>query len=241
MNSFFVYGGCISRDVFNPEYNKGGIKLAHYAARTSIAKFTSPPCKITIDDEKITSSFQRKILKNDFHNNIFKYIDVVDYDYLLIDLMFLRYSIVKYGNAWLTYSSELKKTGLISSKNQRLCVKDDAFWDKFKEGLDHLFLRLQSLNKLRGVVVNELYLATADFLGEKFSNQEYIYSQNRYLEKAYDIMKGYIDKSNFISYDPKLFVANPDHRWGRDPMHYKDEFYIESYNKLRGLDENSGG
>lgn len=235
MKKIFVYGGCVSRDVFNPEYNSGNIQLGEYIARYSLAKLADEPTRLEIDNDKITSAFQRKLLKNDSENNLLKYIDRSNADFFLMDCLFLKYKLAFYNNTWLTYSSELKRTGIIRSTHKMISYENDLFWDKFKQGLDRLFEYMEVNNKLKTVYINKLYLAQIDSSEEVFKNQEYIESQNECLDKAYNILKGYLKPEQFLSYDQDLFIANPDHRWGKDPMHFIDEFYITSYNKLSNL------
>lgn len=40
---------------------------------------------------------------------------------------------------------------------------------------------------------------------------------------------------NTVTYDPALFVADPEHKWGYDPMHYISDFYEASYVKISRL------
>ena len=46
------------------------------------------------------------------------------------------------------------------------------------------------------------------------------------------ILAEYLKAEQFLEYDKKFFVANSEHRWGRDPMHYIYDFYHNSYEKI---------
>lgn len=235
MKSFFVYGGCVSRDVFNPEYNQGAINLSNYIARYSVVKLTDDSVNLNFDTDKITSSFQKKLLKNETSNNLLRQISDSKIDVFLMDCLFLKYKLAFYNKTWLTYSSELKRTGLIRSTHKFISYHDQFFWDKFIEGIERLFQHMSLEGKLEKVFINELFLAKKDSSGNYFSNVEHIDAQNNCLKKAYDILRCYLNPEQFITYDKKLFIANPNHRWGLDPMHFIDDFYHDSYQKLMHL------
>lgn len=232
MKNLFVYGGCVSRDVFNPEYNEGKIALSNYIARYSIAKLQEKAVRLNFEDNKITSAFQKKLLLTESRNLLLTSIRSSNFDYLLMDIMYLRYRLVFYKNSWLTYSSELKKTGLIRSTHQVISSKDILFWDKVKVGLDLLFEELTNVGKLDNVLINKLYLSTHKENGERFDNQGYIAYQNSVLDKGYDLLSKYLKPSQFLNYEKSLFVSKIDHKWGLDPMHYIDDLYKTCYDKI---------
>lgn len=232
MNNIFIYGGCVSRDIFSPEYNCGGLKLANYIARSSIVKLAEKPVKIEIDKHKVQSPFQRRLLIGDSENLLLSVVEKSDFDFFLMDFMYLRYRVIAYQNTWLTYSNELKKSGVIKSSGKMLSFNDSIFWDKFKKGVQLLLLTLDRKQKLSGVLINKLYLATCDEQGNLLENQDYIERFNAVLDKAYDYIDGYLSSEQSIVYDKDLFVSNSTHKWGADPMHYIDAFYKESYSKI---------
>lgn len=232
MTNFFVYGGCISRDIFNPEYNVNKLKLVHYAARTSVVKLSSPPYLSEIRSKYITSPFQSKAINNDAKNNLLEYIKKINFDFFLMDFMFLKYRVVEYKNTWLTYSSELKKAKVISSSNQMINAEMKDFWVRFEEGLRLLLDALDKKGHLDSLILNKLYLSEKDSDNIDFDNQSYIFKQNEHLEKAYSIAGKYLNHNQFIVYDENLFVGDPNHKWGRDPMHYIPAFYEDSYSQL---------
>src|SRR5690606_16231404 len=134
--------------------------------------------------EKVSSPFQRRLLKNDSENNLLKFINSDDFDLFLMDLLFLRYRVVKYFDTWLTYSNELKKSGSLESFGKVINYDHQLFWDKFKIGVDLLFSTLDKKNSLNKVLINKLYLSTHNEKGEAFENQQYIYKFNSVLDRA---------------------------------------------------------
>ena len=232
MKKIFVYGGCVSRDVFNPVFNKGGIELVNYVARSSIVKIKDKPIRIIIDNKKISSQFQRKLLINDSENNLLKLVENEDFDIFFMDLLFLRYRVVSYRGTWLTYSNELKRSGVLGSFSKVINYDHDLFWDKFKAGVDFLFEVLSDRGMLSRVLVNKLYLSSCTDMGELFDNQEYIKKFNSVLDKAYEYLSIYLEERNFLNYNRSLFVSDSKHRWGVDPMHYISDLYEDSYKKL---------
>lgn len=238
MNNVFIYGGCVSRDIFSPEYNSGGLNLVNYVARTSIAKLADQPVKIEVDKQKVKSPFQRKLLKNDGENNLLSFIEKSDFDFFLMDFMYLMYRLISYKNTWLTYSNELKKSGIITASSRMLSYNDTLFWEKFEAGIQLLFSCLDRKKYLPKILINQLYLATHDEQGVLLVNQEYIERFNAVLDKTYSYMQSILNPDQFVNYDRALFTSNSTHKWGADPMHYIDDFYEKSYLEIASKESN---
>lgn len=232
MKNIFVYGGCISRDVFNEPYNKGQLNLIAYIARYSIAKLGKPSITVKINEKKLPSAFQRKAIENDAKNNLLYFLELKDYDYLLIDFMFSRFKLVEYESTLLTYSSELGRSGLITSSHNIISNDSDLYWENFKKGLDLFFNFLSKNNKLHKLLINKIYLASHDNEGNVFNG---VNRQNDFLNKIYNLISTRLEKNQILEYDQELFIANSNHRWGKDPMHYTDDFYHECYEKIVSL------
>ncbi|GAA5098806.1 DUF6270 domain-containing protein [Wohlfahrtiimonas larvae] len=233
MKKIFVYGGCISRDVFNEPYNLGELDLVAYIARYSIAKLCCPSIRIKINEKKVPSAFQRKAIENDARNNLLYFLDLRDYDYLLVDFMFTRFKLVEYESTLLTYSTELSKSGLISPSSHRIISNDSVlYWENFKKGLDIFLEFLSDNNRLHKLLINKIYLATHDDSGKAFDD---VGPQNDFLDRIYDLLSNSLDNSQILEYDQAHFIAKSDHHWGRSPMHFIDDFYHDCYQKIVSL------
>ena len=232
MKNIFVYGGCVSRDVFNKPYNKGDIHLSGYIARYSIAKLQSKPIKLNVDVNQVPSAFQRRVIEIDAKNNLLSYVSKREYDYFLIDFLFTRFSLVEYNSGLLTYSAELQKSKLLTSKNRMISPYTEEYWDYFEKGVSIFISHLKGIGGLEKLLINKVYLASTDERGEEFPNLDSIKKQNNLLSRVYDLLSSYINSNQFLEYSPELFISAANHQWGKSPMHYTSRYYEECYKKL---------
>lgn len=230
-----VYGGCVSRDTFNPEYNTGAIAISDYIARYSIAKLLEP--SINIDEtqlKNITSPFQRKLIINDAKNNLIYRIRKNNFDYILMDFMFVKYNFVYYEDTLLTYSDELKNSKIIKDKEMILNTQKE-YLKKIELSLRYFFHFLDEEGILDKLIINKVFYAYKDQNNHFFQNSEYIDSINKLLSSCYEFASKNISVQQFLTYDSSLFIANTEHRWGVSPMHYTDSLYHKMYHKLKRL------
>lgn len=235
MKKVFVYGGCVSRDVFNEPYNKGELSLVSYIARYSLAKLGSKSTSVIIDPKNLPSAFQRRMVETDAKNQLLSNLEVKEFDYLLIDFLFTRFSLVQKNSGLLTYSAELKKTKLITSKNRVIRADSDEFWELLEQGIDILLNFLKAKSLLNKLIVNKIYLAKFDSDGQAIGDSDLIDQQNLFLEKIYIHLSKLIKPTQFLEYNNDLFVGATEHQWGRSPMHYIPEFYESCYKKICDL------
>ena len=67
MNKVFVYGGCVTRDVF--ELLKHDHELSGYVARQSLISASSPPSNL--GDDLPETNFEMRAVKGDLNSSLF--------------------------------------------------------------------------------------------------------------------------------------------------------------------------
>lgn len=94
--SFFIYGSCVSRDVFRFA-REGSFHIADYYARSSLISAMAPPVAVSgfYDLEKITSNFRRRSVERDLSKTLLNALTQKKYDILLLDFIDERISIMK--------------------------------------------------------------------------------------------------------------------------------------------------
>ena len=130
----------------------------------------------------------------------------------------------------------LKKANILDGINKFVWIEDVEYWEYFESGVKKLFEYLRCNNEIDKVLINKIYYSSFDSDGVFFDNQNSIKKQNKTLDKAYSIISKYIGDDQFIVYPEHLFVADPNHHWGRSPLHYIKDFYNESFNRLKQYD-----
>ena len=121
---FFISGSCVSRDPFTPEI-LDEFEVVGYSARYSLARLCYPSVNMDIDpksfEEKVPKAFVRKLLANEFENNLIERLETNIFDYLVLVLDFVseRFGLVMFKNSsYVTNSYDMR--------NAKLAVLRDA-------------------------------------------------------------------------------------------------------------------
>lgn len=240
MSKVLIYGGCVTRDVFTKEFDEENhFELLQYFARYSLAKV--PFDKVDrVPDISLSSKFQKRVLLQEMNNELRTALVNLSYNFIIFDFLTIRLPIISYRNTFLTESLELNNSGGLKNNIpfKRLSPRDELFWYFWEKGLLCVLDTLKNINKLDRLYIQELYWATHDNGGNLLSNQNNIFIQNKYLDRAYKIAKSHLDEDHFIVYNKDLFVSDVNHKWGLSPIHYIKEFYRESFFQFRELENN---
>ena len=219
-----ILGSCISRDIFRV------MKLDHlvkdYRARTSIHSLTQTD---TADVTKINfpvSNFQSKMVKDDFEKTE---LNLVDCDFLLLDLIDERFQLITNYGSVVTLSNELKNSNTIEQANyyvKRGTKRDYVLWrnaiKKFSKMIDiPVILHKSRLsNKLN---INKEGI-DIDF--------QYIQKMNHRLTEYEKIMYEELDIVGTVDVDESLLISDVNHIWGYSPYHYIEEYYQEAMEQI---------
>lgn len=232
-------GSCVSRDVFEIANNER-FAIEWYYARSSVISLVSKPLEFSemID---LSSEFQKRMVLSDLNKFFWETIKNDTPDYIMIDFIDERYAIAKSGGSYFTLSDEFKESH---------CISDYTIIEREKEGneffiegvslavyLDEFIDRLKSSYPEEKIILHKAKLK--DFYvsvhGEviKFSDDycKYIENINNLLGYMYTYMERKI--KGCISIEcTEDFCADEGHKWGLDPMHYEEKYYIAIYNSL---------
>ena len=103
-----IHGSCISRDVFEFITDEP-IRFKEYIARHSMISAVSNSLNFNeeqINISNLESKFQRRMVLNDLNKTLFEKIRNNKSDYMLIELLEERFSILDTNNSFITYSNE---------------------------------------------------------------------------------------------------------------------------------------
>lgn len=246
---FYIFGSCVSRDGFELQDKNGNYDFLDpikYYARYSISRLNFPSFedgnKIS---EKLLSSFQRKIVQFEFSNSLISDLEATDFDYFIIDLIDERFGLLELESGkFVTFSDELKRTGIDTTQLRKINVFDDEFYDLWKSGVDILFNKLKELGKLDRVIINDVLwsykLENGQLLTEhpekkglKLSDIE---QYNQLLLKQYAYLDTFkIEGVRNIGYASNIFVSSLNHKWGISSFHYVDSVYAYFIERLKEI------
>lgn len=247
-NLFYIYGSCISRDGFE-FINKDTVFPERYTARYSMARLTYPPARKDYNISKLTSNFQKNILKRELNNNLIIDMDNNPTDYIILDFIDDRFGLIELEKeVFVTNSLELRNSGILedSVTTKSIIATSDDFFNSWCQGVDIFFYEMRKRKRVEKIIVNAAFwsynLEDGRIIGEIPSKSllsvDYINLYNDLLNKQYNYLRGMLEPYQFIEYPAELFRASLNHKWGISCFHYIDEFYEFFMNFIEKYSEN---
>lgn len=232
---FFIIGSSVSRDIFAGRYSSE-ISSNQYYPRTSFCRLALSPVQNLPELSKVTSPFQRKIIKQDMISDLFYSLDNTKFDYVLIDLIDERYGLINFDNTFITNSYELNLAGILADTTQLTKIETGSqeYFKLWEKGFNKFIKYCKEKNILNKILINKVYWASSFDDASPILNftQEKIDFNNSVLNHLYKLIEKHIPESNFITNPKSYFIAKKNHKWGTMPFHYIDSFYENTYKKL---------
>jgi len=225
-----IYGSCVSRDIFN-FYEASSFSVVNYFARSSLISVYGEKVVKGEYIEKLESPFQQKIVAADLDKHFVEKIGMEDFDLLLLDFIDERFNLYRFENgAICTLSNELLSTGCLDEEKGKVIFSgSDEFlvlWEKaWNTFVEHMKL-LKIFHKVR---LHKTYWCYGDAGGKNYEDQysiSKITEANSFLDKLYLIAQKDLDVRQVITYKEKP-VGAIEHKWGRSPYHFTDQYYID--------------
>ncbi|MFM4998240.1 DUF6270 domain-containing protein [Aeromonas sanarellii] len=230
-----IYGSCVSRDAL--EFDKTNkLKIKDYFARSSLASSMSSKKIEGLPIDKITSSFQRRMVESDLNKNLLQIIKESNYDILLIDFIDERFDLwVTPNGSVCTISNELISSGFTPPKNEILKSGSEQWFTYWEAGWVLLINALNDSGNIHKLLINEVYWSNMTIGNDNYLphySSAGIHAANATLNKIYNRIKNDISESQFIKFNEDDFIGADSHKWGKSPFHYQDLVYNKIINKL---------
>lgn len=224
----FIYGGCVTRDVFE---RHGSPSIAAYFARSPyISAFGSRPRSLPegMDPATLTSSFQQRMVIRDIRKSLPGIVQKTPQDVpIILDLMAERLPVVKYGGGMITCSSEAVRAGLKPSEHPQITIDDPDFMAAWRAAADALIELLRE----RQVILNKVFWASHDNEGDELPSRYEVDKHNSFLRDMYRHLEEHLECET-IEYPASVLTADRDHRWGLLPFHFVDDFYQHAHIRI---------
>lgn len=227
-NSIFVLGSCVSRDTF--EYSKDILSLSGYRARTSFANLHCLPLEgaSAYDLSGNTSPFQRRMVRGDLTKDALLFSKNSSGRFILVDFIDERLPIRNTANSRYTASPEFLSCNLT--------IADIGVTDTFSEEYFREFARgwisFLEASERKTVIVNRVFWAHMNDLGETLDNQENILKHNKKLKRLYEIVESLSPYVIFLEYRQSDLIADSRHKWGQAPFHFTSRFYRKQLDQI---------
>lgn len=231
-----ILGSCVTRDAFKYD-GENVFRVNQYYARSSLISLYSKSVNITLNDINLESNFQKRMVYNDLTNAFRKYIKNKTGDYLMIDFIDERMSILKSGDSYITRSREfinsksnLKGTLLTGSEKLNKWKQSALI---FSEEISKYYNGDKII--LHKALWKEQYI-TKDGDIKTFEDKT-IAENNELLMQYYSFIEENLKGIKVIELED--FNASEAHVWSLAPYHYQDEYYIEFMKQLKSLTKNN--
>ena len=244
-----IWGSCFTRDIFRSVFNnyKEYFEIASELERVSLISLMGDKHSIEFNEEDIQiyplnnkNKFDSGLLKRDLSKDYLKIIGE-NIDYLLIDEYFeVYFGVIKINDTYITnnfwHYPETKFYETIK-ENKKLSLNDnfieyyalwknncDKFFDYFHENFPNVKIILNKV-KLTSTVLKD---DGSYYVDEELQKKAEMYNPlirllEKYLEEYHDVLV--VDCTDYV-------VANENHIWGRETVHYHDEFYVKAFEKI---------
>jgi Family of unknown function (DUF6270) len=244
-----IYGGCVSRDIFRIFPENDQVKL--YIARTSLISQMSEPTRLNIDDINLTSNFQKRLVLADFRKTMKDNIENADVDYFIIDFLVERLHLYFNGEKYITRSSELENSGITKNSKYKLGkvihrkIDNLELLSEWYKACEEFIKLLQQKFQPENIILHKVFL-TEDYIEDsvkkKFTDEKLLEIQelNKLLDMYYSFFEQNYKNINTIQVDPKHCIADANHNWGLNPMHFVDDYYLDARNQLNKIYLNNG-
>lgn len=219
-----ILGSCISRDIFREMKLDNLVK--EYRARTSIHSITQLEKADTSKINYPESKFQSKMVKYDFEKTE---LNLVDCDFLILDLIDERFQLITNFGSVVTLSNELRNSNKIESVINyvvRGTERDMTLWREAVKRFSKMVNIPIILHKSRlsSVLNHENDGIKVDY--------EYIEKMNRKLIAYEKIMYDELEIIGTIDVKNDLLTSDVNHVWGYSPYHYIYEYYEEALRQI---------
>ena len=224
VRSVLIHGSCVTRDAFAlpgaPDF-----RLVDYYARSSLASAFADHGLTGVDTSTIPSAFQRRMVERDLGKHFWRDLAGLQADVIVVDLVDERYGLLVDDRSGVgTRSSELLRAGGISPDLHRVLPGSIDFLLAWEAGRRRFMAEARAAGLADRIVVHQARWAERCADGTSFDYQASA-EANHLLEDMYGRMRKDLAPHQFVRVPAHLVVGDPDHRWGRSPVHYVEEYY----------------
>lgn len=243
-----IWGSCCTRDIFRSIFNnyKEYFEIISSLERVSVISLMGKE-HVEFNEEDIQihpldarNKFRSEVLRRDLSKNSLKSIGE-NIDYLIIDEFFeVYFGIIKINDSYITNNHwDLPETKFIETINQdnilTLDKNFDEYFDLWKINCDRFFDYFHENFPNVKIILNKVRLTSKVLKNDgSYYVEESFESEVEKYNPLIKLLEDYIEKChNVIVIDStKNVAANENHIWGKGVVHYYDEFYIKSFEKI---------
>jgi hypothetical protein len=237
-----IFGSCVTRDLFED----GALRstLVHYASRSSVISAVADPVGLAESEVPLDSAYQRRAVLADFNKTFFTDLEALAPDWIVVDLIDERFSVLRTGGSFVTESSAFASAGLGAHERfgfdpvVRLTTESAQL---FAQATLPFVARLADIVPAGRVILHRaLWLPRyrhgdriEDFPGPR---KDFAERHNRALEADYDALAAGLGSAGpELGPDLDRHFADHDHKWALEPFHYEAAYNDLAVRRLRSI------
>ena len=219
-----IHGSCVTRDAFalaeEPRF-----KLVDYYARSCLASAFASRGLVEVDTSTIASSFQRRMVERDLGKHFSQRLRDIDAEVIVVDLVDERHDVfVDRSGGTGTRSAELLQAQGLAPDLLRVASGSADFLLAWEAGRRRFMEEARGAGVLDRIVVHEALWAERCADGTSF-DYDAVAAANHLLQFMYARLRRDLAEEQFLRVPERFVLGDPDHRWGRSPVHYVPEYY----------------
>lgn len=233
MISFNILGCCVSRDIMTPLIQHGDMEVLQYQAFSNILSVCSEEHEFSVsadDLESYTGShFAKRCIAQDISKTVFDHIFLKKSDYIIIDILDARMTLLKKENYLVTLSNTVianrerlnRDYGFDTYEQVSPFGIDDKQWEK---AVDRLCEQLRKHYASHQIILHKFY-GLEEFADKNiikaFPKQkiDFVRKYNSLAKKLNGMLEEKLKGCHVIEF-PENVIAVAGHKWGLNPLHY---------------------
>lgn len=249
-----VVGSCVSRDIFNSSFIPGykeHVELVGDVYQSSLPSL-SRDVPVSIDNIKKFKPHYKKTISNEFDGDNMNRIIASKPDIVIMDFYAdIHFGVTKINEQYVTrnhmafmalngaddYYHDEHKIYPDRARYEGI-MKDDGYDQIATAAIVQFISRLRNECKSSQIIINSARFAS-DYIGldgrrKQFDKTDRLINKNRRWQEldkvAVDITDGHQ-----ITYPDELIIGDESHRWGLNPVHYRQQYYDYLWKNIEAL------
>ncbi|HEY1707264.1 MAG TPA: DUF6270 domain-containing protein [Rhizomicrobium sp.] len=238
-----IFGSCVSRDPFS-FLQVTDWPIAPYIARQSFIGIADPPLAFDPMWYKKMKAFEARCIASDLSKTALRILASRKPSVLILDFIDERFDLLQIGDTRVSDTRHMRQPGFRQRYESRwtpiprLSEETTELW---KTGAEIFMKGAADIVGEENIIIHEATWAPAlrmpDGSLEPFDEPylSLIPRHNALLEQYFAHMRALAPKAKTLRVAQHNVLADPEHRWSREPFHYVQEYYVDFMERFRKL------
>lgn len=239
-----IFGSCVSRDPFSFSPDDR-FSIGQYVARVSMLGVTGDALDYDPEWYADFPEFEKRCLDTDFRKTTVERITSEPFDYLMLDFIDERFNLLEVDGRLLSKTARHTAGGFTDKygdRAQELPRLSSETTQRWAEAAKTFFERI----KAEGIKEEQIILHEAKWAPHSRGDDGWpiphsppydamTSDHNDLLEEYFAIIRSLCPGAHVLRVPDRLVVSDPNHKWSKEPFHYRQEYYEAAMDGLREI------